>query len=92
MWYSYLHNHFHQLIFENVLNFHADTDDYYQEWIDDIEGQIYVINALPHVLDELNNYKLNYMLTYGGRLNEIPWRSFKPDQILDLLETKYLED
>ena len=27
------------LIGENVLNFHSSDDCYYEEWIDDIEGQ-----------------------------------------------------
>lgn len=79
------------LIVENVLNFHADGDDYYQEWKDDIEGGIYIINALPHVLEEMGNYRLHYTLSFGGGLNEINWRKSKPDQILELLETKYLD-
>lgn len=79
------------IIAENVLNFHAIADDYYQAWKEDIEGGIYIINALPHVLDEMNDYRLHYYLTYGGRLNEIDWRLIKPDTLLELLETKYLE-
>ena len=79
------------IIAENVLNFHAVSDDYYQEWKEDIEGGIYIINALPQVIDELDDYRLKHYLTYGGRLNEIEWRSIKPDNLLELLETKYLE-
>jgi len=79
------------LIFENVLNFHADIDDYYQEWKDEIDGEIYIINAQPHVLDELKNYNLQYSLSFGGRLNDVNWRKSKPDLLLDLLENKYLE-
>jgi len=80
------------LIMENVLNFHADNDEYYQEWKEEIEGEIFLINALPQVIDELNTYHLNYQLSFGGRLNDISWRNQKPNQILELLETKYLED
>lgn len=79
------------LIAENVLNFHADADDYYQEWKDDIEGGIYIINALPHVLDEMQSYNLQYSLSFGGWLNDINWRKSKPDQLLELLETRYLD-
>lgn len=79
------------LIFENVLNFHADIEDYYQEWKDDIEGGIYVINALPHVLDEMHSYNLQHSLSFGGWLNDVNWRKTKPDQLLELLETKYLD-
>ena len=74
------------LIFENVINFHADIEDYYQEWKEDIEGGIYVINALPHVIDELKNYNLQHSLSFGGWLNDVNWRKSKPDQLLELLE------
>jgi hypothetical protein len=79
------------IIAENVLNFHAVSDDYYQEWKEDIDGGIYILNALPQVIDELDDYRLKHYLTYGGRLNEIEWRGIKPDNLLELLETKYLE-
>ena len=79
------------LIAESVLNFHADSDDYYQEWNDDIEGNIYIINALDHVIDEMERYGLKYSISYGGRLNDINWRSRRPEDVLELLETKYLD-
>ncbi|MDG1720274.1 MAG: hypothetical protein P8I31_03370, partial [Bacteroidia bacterium] len=79
------------VIMENVLNFHADGDDYYQEWIEEIHGEIFLINALPHVLDELDRYHLYNQLSFGSRLNDIDWRKLKPDQIIELLETKFLE-
>jgi hypothetical protein len=79
------------IIMENVLNFHADENDYYQEWKEDIQGEIYLINSLPHVLDELYRYHLNHQLSFSGRLNDIDWRKLKPEQIIELLETKFLE-
>jgi hypothetical protein len=79
------------IILENVLNFHGDCDDYYQEWKEDIEGSIYFINALPHVLSELDHYYLKYTINYGGYLNDLNWRSTKPDELLELLETRYLD-
>lgn len=79
------------IIMENVLNFHGDADDYYQEWNDDIEGGVYFINALPHVITELQNHLIGYSINFGNQLNEINWRSTKPSEILDILETKYLD-
>ena len=79
------------IIAENVLNFHADGDDYYHEWKEDIEGGVYIINALPQVLDEMKSINLQYAITFGGRLNDVNWRSTKPDQLLELLETVYLD-
>ena len=80
------------LITENVLNFHAISDDYYQEWKDEIDGDIFLINALPHVLDELSRYHLDCQLSFGGILNDLPWRNLKPDQIMDLIQKNYLND
>ncbi len=79
------------IILENVLNFHGDSDDYYQEWKDDIEGGIYFLNALPHVLHELGQHHLKYSINFGNHLNDINWRSTKPDELLELLETRYLD-
>ncbi len=80
------------LIFDNVLNFHADEDDYYAEWLSEIDGNIFIVNGLPHILDELNNHHLYSVLSYGGRLNDLNWRPLKPDQVLEYVETKFLEE
>jgi hypothetical protein len=79
------------IILENVLNFHGDSDDYYLEWKEETEGNIYFINALPQVLSELENSSLHYAINFGGVLNDVNWRQHKPDELLDLLETKYLD-
>ena len=79
------------LIVENVLNFHGDSTDYYEAWNEDIEGNIYIVNALPHVLDEMKSYSLQQYMSMDGYLNDIDWRSIRPDDLLDLLETKYLD-
>ena len=79
------------IIMENVLNFHADGNDYYQEWKDDVEGGIYFINALPHVNEEMQAYNLQHYISFGGDLDDVNWRKNKPDQLLEILETKYLE-
>ena len=42
------------LIMEGVLNFHSDTDDYYEEWYQEITeagGWIAMVNVLDHVAD-----------------------------------------
>lgn len=80
------------LILENVLNFHGDTEDYYEEWASEIEGDIYFVNALPHVLDEMKNHNLHYSANLGDQLQDVNWRLMKPDQVLSFLEKKYLQD
>ena len=74
-------NHF-ILIGENVLNFHASDDCYYQEWFDDVEdGWVVAVNFQEHVLSELSRNNIDYYLIFGGELNQLTWRSFDPLQL-----------
>ncbi len=75
------------LIGENVLNFHASDDCYYQEWFDDVEeGWLVALNFQPHVLSEFNRNNIDYFFIYGGELNEMNWRSFNPPQLHKKIE------
>jgi len=75
------------LIGENVLNFHASDDCYYQEWFDDIEdGWIVAMNFRDHVLREFSNSNIDYYMLYGGELNDFPWRTYNPLQLLSMIE------
>lgn len=75
------------LIGENVLNFHASDDCYYQEWFDDIEeGWIVAVNFLDHVLLEFSRNNIDYYLTFGGELNDMAWRTFTPVQLFQKVE------
>ncbi len=67
------------LIGENVMNFHASDNDYYQEWFDDIEdGWIACINFREHVVEEFMRSHIDYYLALGGVLNNVIWRSNTP--------------
>ena len=75
------------LIGENVLNFHASDDCYYQEWFDDIEdGWIVALNFMEHVLSEFSKNNIDYYLLFGGELNNFPWRTFSPVQLFNHME------
>ncbi len=75
------------LIGENVLNFHADDDSYYQEWFEDVEdGWVALINFREHVLREISDRRLDYYLATGGRLNEMRWRTLKPGQLFQVVD------
>ncbi len=75
------------LIGENVLNFHASDDCYYQEWFDDVEdGWIVAINFMDHVLSEFSKNNIDYYLLFGGELNHCPWRTYTPVQLFDQVE------
>lgn len=76
------------LIGENVLDFHADDNDYYMEWFDDVEdGWIVGINFRDHVLDEFINSKLDYFIAFGGGFNGFNWRALKPLTLFEKIES-----
>ncbi|MCD4682780.1 MAG: hypothetical protein K8R86_05825 [Bacteroidales bacterium] len=76
------------LLGENVLNFHASENDYYQEWADDIEnGWIACINFRDHILDEIQDAYLDYYLAVGGSLNDISWRNLSPLQVYERVKS-----
>lgn len=68
------------LIGENIFNFHASDDSYYQEWYDDIEqGWIAGVNFRDHVRKEFETESLDDFITFGGILDDFDnWRSFPP--------------
>ena len=75
------------LIGENVLNFHYSDDCYYEEWVDEIEdGWIVALNFQNHVLQEMQQISLDQYLIWGGEINDLDWRTFKPDILVDKIE------
>lgn len=75
------------LIGENILNFHASDDSYYEEWFQDIEdGWIVGINFREHVIHEFENNNIDYYLNFGGVLDDLNWRTFKPTPLFHLVE------
>ena len=75
------------LIGENVLNFHASDDCYYEEWFDEIEdGWIAFLNLRKHVLEEFQKANIDYYIVSGGQLNDIGWRTSTPSQLFEKVE------
>ena len=75
------------LIGENVLNFHALDDCYYEEWFQDIEnGWIAAINFREHVINELKQQNIDYYLNLGGELDDMTWRNMRPKQLFEKVE------
>ncbi len=67
------------LIGENVLNFHASDDSYYEEWFEDVpEGWIALVNMHPHVLSEMKAFHINDWLMTDEFLNDMDWRGLRP--------------
>jgi hypothetical protein len=65
-------------IAENVLNYHYDSNDYYEEWAEDLEdrgGWAVCLNLPPQTLREFQQYCLDRYL----HLQDLPdWRNYKP--------------
>ncbi len=75
------------LIGENVLNYHASDDEYYQEWFEEVEdGWIAFMNFRKHVLDEFQRANIDYYILSGGQLNDIAWRTSTPQQLFEKIE------
>lgn len=75
------------MIGENVLNFHASDDSYYEEWFSDIEqGWIAFINFREHVLDEFKSGNIDYYVNFGGGMDDMPWRKFTPQTFYENVE------
>lgn len=77
------------LIAENVLNFHADGDEYYEEWFEEVEendGWIAMLNLRPHVLEEMQTISLDQYFIMGGELEDFSWRTMTPQQFFSSIE------
>jgi hypothetical protein len=75
------------LVGENVLNFHASDDCYYEEWFQDVEdGWIVGINFQEHVIKEFSRNNIDYYIAFGGELDELPWRTYTPQQLYEKVE------
>lgn len=75
------------LIGENVLNFHASDDCYYEEWYEDIldeGGYIAAINFRDHVREEMAQAGIQQYFLMNKDL--IEWRTFAPKAFCDLID------
>ncbi len=72
------------LIGENVLNFHASDDCYYEEWIDDIdEGWVAMVNFHEHVSAEMKEVGIDHYFVLGGEMDMLDWRTYLPHQLIE---------
>ena len=77
------------LIGENILNFHGDNDCYYEELSNELEnGQVYFLNFLPHVINEMEYFGLlNHVNTVVLSEKE-NWRKKTPSQLYESIHSK----
>lgn len=76
------------LIGENVFNFHGSDDAYYEEWFEDVEdGWIAAIGFQDFVVQEMQQFHLDYYINFGGDLDKIPWRTLAPPQLFAVVDS-----
>ncbi len=76
------------LIGENVFNFHGSDDSYYEEWFEEVEeGWIAAIGFQEFVVQEMQQYHLDYYINFGGNLDKIPWRTLAPPQLFNVVDS-----
>jgi hypothetical protein len=72
-----------------VLNFHAADDDYYAEWVEELNeegGWVALINTRQHVYEEMEDARLDHYLLFGEEYNDINWRTQKPPLVFHLIQ------
>ncbi len=75
------------LVGENVMNFHASDDSYYEEWFQDVEdGWITLLNFRQHVIDEFRRERIDYYINFGGELDDIAWRKQSPRDLFGMVD------
>ena len=82
------------LIGENVLNFHPDSTDYYEELFDDIideGGWVALVNFNDHVIEDMKAENIHHYLQTNDALQDIAWRKFSPDKLIDVIEDRLLK-
>ncbi|NNC95029.1 MAG: hypothetical protein HKN92_05660 [Chitinophagales bacterium] len=76
------------LIGENILNFHASDDCYYEEWHDDLsdEGWIVGLNFREHVVNEMQAHNVHHYIHCNKRYQDLAWRKLQPEHLLHATE------
>jgi len=80
------------LVGENVLNFHASDECYYEEWSEELDGGwIYMLNFREHVMNEFCQNSIDKYFTNLETNYEMHWRTFRPMQLFQKIEVSIFE-
>ena len=80
------------LVGENVLNFHASDECYYEEWSEGLDGGwIYMLNFREHVINEFCQNSIDKYFTNLETNYEMHWRTFRPMQLFQKIELSISE-
>jgi hypothetical protein len=79
------------IVAENVLNFHSSTDDYYEEWreqLADDNGWVVIIDMPQQTQYDFKKAKLT---NYIGLLDFEQWRTLKPEVVFQQVDNWMLK-
>jgi hypothetical protein len=77
-----------QFITDQCTTSYAESEDYYEEWFDDIEdGWIVGLNFRDHVIREFNDFGIDQYILFSGRFDEINWRKYQPVALFELIQS-----
>ena len=80
------------LIGENILNFHASDDSYYEEWFDDIgDGWIIGVNFQNHVVQEFCSSNIDYFIFFSDEFSQFNWRIFTPIKLFERINNSIIK-
>lgn len=77
--------HKYVILCDNIMNFHASDDAYYEEWYEDVSdegGWIAFVNVRDHVLEEMSQVRLHFYVNLGESLNDMFWQKKTPEHIV----------
>lgn len=77
------------LIGENILEFFADGNEYYEEWYDEVKdsgGWIMALNFREHIVDEMQQANIHHFIHVSEQYADISWRKYKPNHLIDYLD------
>jgi hypothetical protein len=78
------------LIAENVLNFHSDGDDYYEEWREQVQddgGWVVILN-MPS--QSQYDFKKARLTNYVTLLDFPQWRTLRPDVVFNQVDNEMI--
>ncbi|MBA3829142.1 MAG: hypothetical protein H0X33_09420 [Taibaiella sp.] len=78
------------LITENVLNFHSDGVDYYEEWYDDIKDKGGWIVAINMPAQTQYDFKRSHIDRYIHLFDNADWRTFQPLHFFQAIDNTML--
>lgn len=79
------------LITENVMNYHSDEPDYYEEWHEDLAehgGWVVLLNTPEHLRAEMQQSKIDH---YAFFMDYEKWRTHQPKHLYDLIDNQVIK-